>query len=474
MVNIKHSLPKKIMAVILAVTMLLGTFGGAGLGVVASALGAVKAANVICGDLTFVVPEVIYLTPSTSTTSSFQYYVNNNSDGTTVAEAAQTTGKIYYAYSGASTATVSYQFYNDALSAAVSGGSVTLSGTTISSGGSVNITAGTSPAISTGGGGCYLEWRLSYTDTIDGKAKIAYAYTYIYRPYVSPVGAASFSLDKRENVWNGDDTELSIISWWSGIHGSKGNRPSFTNIGDPDGGSGSKYPNTKSDNATYYLNPLIEGTNASPNNINASNYLNTSGGKGLDSTIQYNTFYKADGGNKWTTAATTGPYAFIKVDSSRYTDLRQLPNYRFSTLLTDDKSTSSDMNYIINRTSNYFDGGVNNDDKKHSVYSSDGDTAIKSGSYGSTTEGYYYNDAYSVPITPNSNSVFEFGIESAFEGKDDDGWRYRIAYVCVATYCPIEITAVNKSALRTAVQKATKAMAKLGVNGSTNASLTSW
>ena len=38
-----------------------------------------KASNVTCGDLTFVVPEVIYLAPSTAASSSFQYYINNNS-----------------------------------------------------------------------------------------------------------------------------------------------------------------------------------------------------------------------------------------------------------------------------------------------------------------------------------------------------------------------------------------------------------
>ena len=71
----------------------------------------VKSSDKTMGDLTFVVPEAIYLYPNvqswtTSTATPFQYYINNTSTGAPVT-AKSTTGNIYYTYAGASSATLS-------------------------------------------------------------------------------------------------------------------------------------------------------------------------------------------------------------------------------------------------------------------------------------------------------------------------------------------------------------------------------
>ena len=97
---------KKAAVICLSLLMLLGavSFGTAFFGVQTMAAGSASPL------LTFVVPEAIYLAPnassySDSTSSAFKYYINNTSTGETEASATQTTGKIYYTFSGASSAT---------------------------------------------------------------------------------------------------------------------------------------------------------------------------------------------------------------------------------------------------------------------------------------------------------------------------------------------------------------------------------
>ena len=160
----KHG--KKILSFVLSVVMILASLPFAGLVTVFAA--SIKTTDVTSGDLTFIVPEAIYLTPNASsytnaTTSTFQYYLNNNSDGSVVRSATDNTGKIYYTLSGGGTATISYEFLSTSLSG-ITGGSVTLSNTSISSGGTVTISGGSSPSLASGVSGCYIRWTLSFTE----------------------------------------------------------------------------------------------------------------------------------------------------------------------------------------------------------------------------------------------------------------------------------------------------------------------
>ena len=194
-----------------AVSFATGLFG-------VQALAATSESN----PLTFVVPEAIYLYPDglswkQAVSTPFQYYINNNSDGTVTKDTKDTTGKIYYTLSGAGSATISYQFLNTSLSS-MSGGSVTLSSSTISNGGSVNITAGTSPSLATNVSGCYIRWTLSYTDPKDGQAEKAYAYTYVYKPYTVPVGGFNRVCNE-----DGNDHYAQSMSWLVGMQGYQTN-----------------------------------------------------------------------------------------------------------------------------------------------------------------------------------------------------------------------------------------------------------
>ena len=94
---------KKSLAILLTVVMLISTVS-VGFSVTASA--ATNATITKTDDAIIAVPETVYMTPSTGTTTSGQYYVNNaiSSDHTKVvpaAEAADTTGLIEFYIPGA-------------------------------------------------------------------------------------------------------------------------------------------------------------------------------------------------------------------------------------------------------------------------------------------------------------------------------------------------------------------------------------
>ena len=122
-----YPVSKKALSFLLSVIMALGYVGLFSgliendlLGTKQTALAAsTRAASVTSNDLTFVVPEVIYLFPDAkstgySTSTPFQFFVNNNSDGT-VKTAYDNVGYIYYSLSGAGNATISGTFLTESL-----------------------------------------------------------------------------------------------------------------------------------------------------------------------------------------------------------------------------------------------------------------------------------------------------------------------------------------------------------------------
>lgn len=422
-----------------------------------------KAPNVTMGDLSFVVPEVIYLTPDASsytgsTAPTFQYYVNNNADGSVKAVRNETKGYIYYSYNGASNATLSYQFYNDNLSAAKSGGSISLSSANIASGTTgVTINSGTSPSLSTGESGCYIQWKLSYNDTIDGKAKAAYAYTYVYKPYLSPIFAAGRAKNDRD-----DDHFCSGLSWVSGIHGI-------------------------SDQGGYYAKnnfiPLLEGPTLGDGEKNPGDWFSDSQQMGLPAKGGW--FHdKTNGNNSGDSTLAVferSAVGYINVDSSRYTNLNTIPNLTCGAYVTDSEGVANGYVYA------YVGQLTNGNDKI---------TSGRDWLTGSCTEPSEWNAASTIfagdrttnggqnlirtanlnIATPaSSTEVYIRGGLCVYQKRNDSGWFSHAdndkAFCILDNY--LQIMPCDKSDLRTAVQNATKKMAALGVNGAANCKLTS-
>ncbi|MBR4765288.1 MAG: InlB B-repeat-containing protein, partial [Clostridia bacterium] len=390
-----------------------------------------KASNVTCGDLTFIVPETIYLAPkansnSQATSANFQYYINNTSAGATQS-AAGSTGKIYYTYSGASTATISYKFYTENLSTTLSGGSVSLSSTSISSGNSsgVTINSGSSPTLNAYENGCYIEWKLSYTDSNDGKAKAAYAYTYVYKPYVGVIAAAGRIRHTSTEFF------MQSVAYMYGIHSVPQNG-SYSTRGDLTRVFYDNLDGLRKDDGTNADNNAVEGLWVQSGSGTASyhNYGNTS----------------SDGKN----AEATAPRGVLNVDTSRYSNFNQIPNFKIGWQCSDDQSS----NYYCIRLYLGDGTGTRIDPKKDkgSKGNPDGDASL-----------WLKPTQMSGAITSSTNYAY-FHTDCA-SGKSHYIWNV------LHVYCDIQ--KADKSSLRSAVQNATKAMAKLGVNGAGSGKLTS-
>ena len=173
------------------------------------------------------VPEIIYLYPDVTSWTApvktpFQYYVNNTVDvnniyNTPVAEAnLDSTGKIYFASEeGMSDVSVKIKFVDLLGNYMDEADFGTAEYTTEDKGGYylITVTGGVSPEMEADVNGCYIEWAVSYTTDL-GERKTAFNYSYIYKPYVVPYGAAA-------RVYN-DKGDVNVygqhITWVTGVH----------------------------------------------------------------------------------------------------------------------------------------------------------------------------------------------------------------------------------------------------------------
>ena len=514
----QYPLPKKLLSLFLAAAMVLPTllFFNAGFGLTA------KAEAAQCGDLKFIVPEAIYLYPNATawkdaTSTPFQYYINNNSSGSPL-NSLDTTGKIYYTYSGASTATLSYQFFDSSLSSTLSG-SATLSSSTISSGSSVNITGGSSPSLAAATTGCYIRWQLSYTDRADDTAKKAYAWTYVYKPYTVPAGVLLDVKDKYGPHYNKQ------ISWMVGFHGMTDG-----NSGNNDGLYYPKYtgeyglavfasPNNK---AYIGTTEVTNGSNTTQRDI--SNYTTT------DNTTSYTGEVKKAGATRWyllftgtgtgtyhfkstasnnddqdwfkgsNNASETYPYPFVQgddtdkdknhimtataryrgtitIDTSRYSNLIQVPNLSVGLFVVSDESSSSGGSWFVadmtdrnqhigNQYANFADNANKFNDMRNYIIA--GQFKGRTDMDYNESEGVRYAGPWYRPIISGSSKEY---IAHTMYANWYDGVSGNDYYVFTHGEISLHATQYDKSALRAAVQNAIKMMPVFNVTGDSNGSL---
>ncbi|HHU83957.1 MAG TPA: InlB B-repeat-containing protein [Clostridiales bacterium] len=479
----------------------------------------VKQANQTSGDLTFIVPEAIYLVPNgtswrDTTSAPFQYYVNNTSTGGTTTT-LDDVGKIYFTYPNISgSASLSYTNYDANISSTLSG-SVTLSSTSISSGGSVNINGGNSPSLSASTTGYYIEWCATFTDSADGLAKKAYAYTYVYKPYTVPVGASSQQSGYNKGFW------AAHVSWISGIHSiSEGEH----SVGGSVDETGQGYAKIGSDGGlagfistkTTRLIGSSSGTGATQPKIPPGSWISSTGGASYDyviyaesgnnnasldnSHVNYDPKYMLYGGTPNTASSFdkknysysysyAGLYRHatnvdnacssgnIIVDVSRYNDFSQIPNLKIGHMVTQDASSGGNSGswYVADASTrldeytsaNYY----NNDTNRNNAYYTYSyiiacqATGPNSKSY-DELEGIRYAGSY--PHTINTNES-KLRIHTYYGNANSNKNRHADTHV----FINLNPSYVNKAALRTAVQNATKLMAKMGINGASSGTLQS-
>ena len=552
---LKRSLFTKGLCVVLTVLMLVGSLS---LGLVfppaVAKAAETRLASLPMGGLKFIVPEAIYLYPNGSswtaaTSSPFQYYVNNDANNAPITAAANT-GKIYYEYAyhfngqdyGSPTATISYQFVDSSFRA-LSGGSVTLSSAAVASGGSVDITAGRSPSLAASATGCYILWTLTMLDSVaDNAVRKAYALTYVYKPYVVPVGVMVETLNKYAH-----DSNANQITWISGMHSRTGQSSSTHD--------GNYYPNYSGDfgmagfitagDTAYVGNSacspamgLSQNSSWTASASGATKYklafLNTSTGTSHFNDTSGNDGHEHDNdaATKWGSGSSSGstfnvssfdywyknvdpaiwgkqalaavyatPYGNITVDTSRYSDLAQIPNLGVGMMVVNNRESYGSSWYVADYSTGSRQLGYNgthtddsNSDSEKSTYFNDYSYIIAGQGTGSwdnfsgdyNGEGVKYAGAWprslqNVPAAnnPNDSSLYATTYNYAVKGMFTNADKGTSSSTDYMDYCfahgTVQLTAkqFNKSTLRTAVQRAISEMPSLGVNGIGSGNITS-
>ncbi len=453
MSSFKHTF-RRVMSVVLSCAMLCGFIGMFSL---ISFAADAKLPSQESSELTFVVPESIYLNPSPSSTA-FEYYMNNKSTGAVEETTNDTTGKIYYSLTNAGSATLSYSFIDSSFSSAGTG-SISLSNSTITNGGSVNITAGSAPSASS----CYVQWVLSYTDPADNVAKNAYAYSYIYKPYYYPVFASTRCYNER-----GVESDMQSMAWIAGIHSADSNSDRGINTTNfaPLSGTLTVPTNTKNDGGYSQDTTTYHSGDNTPKTGKFQNY-------------------SAGTGDGNVSSQAVSPTGYITVDISRTPNFNQIPNFKIGHLISyvNEGSASTDGrwygHYLSDFSSTYSSSFTSGTQKDKTFYTDNRGTYIVSDiskEEGNDASREYcrprlvYHNAWNKAV-PSSSGTIAIKGASRFGTKKDSNDRNSSANN--SNICHVDVTVYNKGNLRTAVNNATKKMAALGVTGISSGNLTS-
>ncbi|MBQ9945806.1 MAG: InlB B-repeat-containing protein [Clostridia bacterium] len=476
-----------------------------------------KASSITMSDFKFIVPEVIYLYPEAlssaqATTTPFQYYVNNTSSGT-AQSSYDTTGKIYFSYANASGAKLTYRYINSSFGS-IGGESVTLSTTSPGTNATINITGGKSPALSASTTGFWIEWIMSYTDTKDNVAKKAYAYTYVYKPYIYPVagGANAGTGTSGGANWAGQ------ITWISGIHSATHVSSGLADDWDDDWQNQyTKLSNFASfisrDNVGYVNGTAYSGSQAKitsgftvapsstggslgyavfTNSSGSGYYLQIPGNStpsyaGQSSADTYTSpvsnfvvgKYRANAYNVQSCVYQKS-YGNLFIDTSRYSNLNQIPNLNIAMMVTDDERSGGNTGtwYVADytdRTPSGYDTWHKDSDNRSKYYDDKGTVIASQGTSATNTsynetEGIRYAGVWPRALsgsTGTQGATYTYRVKGFYGNKD--GSYYASSHVV----CEMSAKYYNKANLRAAVLNATNKMAALGVTGITSGALES-
>ena len=269
-------------------------------------------------DIVIGVPETVYMEPQNNygtANTSVKYYVNNtvsSSGGVSLdREKSKTVGKFYIYSSKISSVT----------GVSVDGASLGSWGLTKSG----NLTYDTEFKLTLSSGISSsqtktLEWTINCTMT-DGTSATFYAYTVAYAPYLSPVFAAGKCKNTR-----GSNSFGSGLSWVSGIHGIST--------------AGGYYP---------YNNflPLLGGPTQGDGETSPDAWFNSGQQCGLPTKGGWYTSkeYGYNYGDETLCVFERSGESYINVDTSRYTNLNQIPNLDGGIYVTDNEGAGTVWGY---------------------------------------------------------------------------------------------------------------------------------
>ena len=489
--------------------------------------GEMKTTTPLSAPVYFYVPEAIYLAPRSSswgayTTSTFRYFVQNtintsNRDASpTVKTGYDTTGYVYFSYANLSgDVTLTTRLWNSAMSSTLSGGSI--SSLSMSDDGQYKkatiSSSSTSPSLSNTTTGYYIEWTASYKDAYDGHNKTITAYTYVYKPYVVPYGGSISAQNDR-----GTNTEAAQITWITGVHsiskeGDRYARYTTSNyhhgllpfLSDSmekiNGGSYdgmnlnfsaysdqnsysernsqatekySAFANTTSAQSYFFANQ----TNQTWNNWNPDNWYakkNATTSVSTSSTFDKATFsysrHDNDNGSSGdrgrSTTQTAAAEGTLYIDTSRYTNLSQIPNLGVGIMVTRDDNSQTSAWYMADYTGRTNTLGENdrklegeNPPKVIENWNDHGTIMVRYGTpYDRKTdgEGVKYNGTWVSNVSAKSSGDKKYAVRGTYYNYDS-----RDTIIC-SVMVNMNAKLIDKTDLRAVVRRAQNNFANFGV-----------
>ena len=431
-----------------------------------------------------VVPETVYMTPSTGESKLSQYYVNNTMhNGTNEVNLENSVngkgGVMEFYIPGAKHFIVEVNTKTSGIGDII----LTEHGRNTDSYEKIQYDADANGYFSyetlgfridgtglTAGKTALAEWKITVIMK-DGSQTTHYAYTTLYAPWYLPVGAAT-----RANASDGDLFDQSI-AWVSGVHGYTANSSgsywiAATNQTLNDEGE-------YNEKGTYYANtnmlPLISSIGTAGTTTAVKNWLSTSAPSGVPNpTIRYFSL-NGKNSNYGCLVADISPVANITVDTSRYTNFKQIPNLTVGYNITDIESSKGVIWYVSDFTSIANSKQANSDGVKFYNYTKQDSSSNISNKakgewfdngaegsiiYGSATQncgstynavstGVEYNSAWDRNIITGTNTYDYMFKGAAHAHRNSDRRTYSINFV------QLRATNVDKTKLRNLVLKAT-------------------
>lgn len=472
----------------------------------------------------FYVPEVIYLYPDvTSWTATvktpFQYYVGNTVDTENIYNAPiseaklDAEGSIYFASKeGMNDVNLSVKFLkaDGTYMAEDAFGSVSFTKEDKGTYYLFTVTEGMSPELAANENGCFIEWCLTYKTSL-GEEKAVFSYSYVYKPYVVPYGAAA-----RVNNTKGDvNVYGQHITWVTGVH-SIDNTATQTNtlypryipvsnaVDSTDDTKG-EYPFSpflSKDNKAYVggvevsgaasvqnggYNAVFAGTDADT----AYFWANQPGAVFSRSYRVREFFYTAAtsytypvGFDYMNQSSVSSQYALsqvtptrigtVYVDIARYNNLKDVPNLAVGMLVTDTDVKDAASSIVPEADSQWYIGDAT------------GRTHLATGAYDSINnlnsardavyikfasgkdlkapldKGIWYAGAWNKELN-SGTGVNTYTVKSYYEAKDREG-----DIQAVSSAVSLNVNQVDKSELRAALDTATSSFGVLGVKENWN------
>ena len=521
-----HRTCKKALSVILALTLMLTTFIcfdiGALFGSAVDASSAITVSDNSASNVYFYAPEQIYLEPSlTGYTAqgkyNYQWFVDSTVNDSTKLQTLRTgensTGNFYFYYENASSVTVSYKYLTNSMTdmTAYTQTSQTSSGDYANANCNIKLaeyatplraynTSGTasyiyytkagnkidttitrestSPYLAAGTKGYYIEWKATFVDKLDGQTKVAYAYTYVYKPYLQPVGTAI-----NTNNYRGTNSYGYDISWISGIHSFNTSSTKATHS--PNSTNGGKSLVTFSSSNPKGVQLGVAGTMlyaqfatqvvsngnffyTGMNNESAYNWVNGDGSPYLKAKSFRFVENKIDSSSKDVSQYTlaTSPEAYLTVDVSRYHNLSNVPNLSAGLMVTSDEGSDNGAWYVADGTGKEDSSDEiialnhNNDTPARTLYNNYKTYMANQGDFDNRGpyegEGVKYNGPVVIPVSTTNGNV-TYKVRAGYHN-----YQSKDRVTCIGVM-PLVVTQTNKETLRDAMNHATNIVAKYGL-----------